>query len=129
MPSSNYLRGKLIDESLRNINYVPPTIVYVALHTADPTVNGLPATEVAGSWYQRQTVTFGAQSTAGQTFSTNDVTYAPVTGSSVTVTHFAIWDAQTLGNMLYFGTLASSKTFAITDVPSFLAGQIAVSAT
>jgi hypothetical protein len=128
MPASSYLRGKLIDESLRAANYVPPTTVYVALHTADPTINALPATEVGAAWYGRQVVTFGAQITAGQTANDAIVTFNAVNDGVITITHFSVWDAPTLGNMLYYGALASAKTFANTDVPSFLTGQIVVTA-
>jgi hypothetical protein len=128
MPSSNYLRGKVIDGSLRSINYTAPTTVFVSLHSSDPTANATPATEVTGTWYTRQTVVFGAQSIAGQTANTNTITYNAVVNGPVTVTHFAVWDAQTLGNMLYFGPLAATKTFSDTDVPSWLAGQIAIAA-
>lgn len=129
MPASNYLRGKVVDGSLRATTYIAPAVVYVSLHTADPTVNALSATEVSGSWYARQSAVFSAQSTAGQTSNSDPLNYNPVTSGPVTVTHFAIWDDSTLGNMLYFGPLSVSKTFSNTDVPSWLAGQIAVVAT
>ncbi len=124
MPASNYLRGKVIDVSLRNTAYSAPAAVYVSLHTSDPTAGATAGTEVSGGWYARQAGTFAAQSTAGQTSNSNTITYDPVT-----VTHFAIWDAATLGNMLYYGTLSASKTFSTTDVPSWLAGQVSVAAT
>lgn len=125
MPSSNYLRGKITDHVLRNVAYTSPTTVYVSLHTADPTVNGTANTEISAAWYARQPVTFVAQVTAGQTSNSATVTYPGVTVSPVTVTHFAIWDSATLGNMLEFGALSASKTFAVTDVPSWLPGQLA----
>jgi hypothetical protein len=128
MPASNYLRGKVIDLSLRATAYSAPASVYVSLHTADPTAGAIAGTEVSGGWYARKVATFSAQSTAGQTSNAGTITYDPVTGGPVTVTHFAVWDAETLGNMLYYGSLASSKTFATTDVPSWLAGQIAITA-
>lgn len=129
MPASNYLRGKVIDVSIRNTAYTAPAAVYVSLHTADPTAGALAGTEVSGGWYVRKAATFAAQTTAGQTSNSNTITYDPVSGGPVTVTHFAVWDAATLGNMLYYGTLAASKTFADTDVPSWLPGQVAITAT
>lgn len=129
MPASNYLRGKLTDHVLRGLPYSSPASVYVSLHTSDPTVNGTAGTEVAGAWYARQPVTFAAQTTAGQTSNTNTVTYNGVSGSAVTVTHFAIWDSPTLGNMLEFAPLSASKTFSVTDVPSWLPGQLTSTAT
>lgn len=127
MPASNYLRGKAVDLSLRNLPFTPPTNVYVSLHTTNPTADGIPSSEVLAPWYGRELVSFGPQSTAGQTANTNTITYNAVTDGPITVTHFAIWDSATLGNMLYFGTLAAPKTFSNTDVPSWLPGQISAS--
>lgn len=124
MPASNYLRGKITDHVLRNVAYTSPTTVYVALHTSDPTVNGTAATEISASWYARQPVVFAAQVTAGQTSNSATVTYPGVETSPVTVTHFSIWDSPTLGNMLEFAPLSASKTFSVTDVPSWLPGQL-----
>ena len=125
MPSSNHLRGKITDHVLRNVAYASPTTVYVSLHIADPTVAALAITEVTGTWYARQPAVFAVQVVAGQTTNSATITYSGVTGSTVTVSHFAIWDAPTLGNMLEFGTLSASKTFSVTDVPSWLPGQLA----
>jgi hypothetical protein len=129
MPMSNYLKGKVIDHVFRNTALTPPTTVYVALHTSDPTAAGTPATEVSAAWYARQAVTFAAQSTAGQTSNSNTVTFPAVTGSGLTVTHFSIWDAATLGNMLEYSPLSASKTYSISDVPSWLAGTLSLLAT
>lgn len=128
MPSSNYLRGKVIDGSLRGTTYTAPVNVYVALHTADPTVDALAGTEVSAAWYARVLATFAAQSTPGQTSNSAIITFNAVTVSTVVVTHFSIWDASTLGNMLFFAALSASKTFNPTDVPSWLAGSLVVNA-
>jgi hypothetical protein len=124
MPSSNYLRGKITDHVLRNIPYTSPATVYVALHTSDPTVNATAATEVTGAWYARQAAAFAAQTVAGQTSNVGTLTFPGVENAPVTVTHFSLWDAPTLGNMLEFAALSGSKTFSVTDVPSWLPGQL-----
>lgn len=129
MPASNYLRGKIIDHTLRGVTFTLPAGQFVSLHTSDPTAAATAATEVVGAWYARQAAVFAAQTTAGQTSNSAPITYSPVTSGPVTATHFAVWDAATLGNMLYYGPLAASKTFATTDVPSWLAGQLAATAT
>lgn len=128
MPASNYLRGKIIDGTLRGITFTAPPAIFVSLHTADPTAGATAATEVSGGWYARQPSQFAAQSTAGQTSNLDTITYNPVTTGPVVITHFAVWDAAGLGNMLYFGPLSASKTFSNTDVPSWLPGQVAVAA-
>lgn len=125
MPASNYLRGKITDHVLRNVAYTSPTTVYVSLHTSDPTANATAGTEISTAWYARQPAVFSAQTTAGQTSNSATITYPGVETSAVTVTHFAIWDSLTLGNMLEYGPLSASKTFSVTDVPSWLPGQLA----
>lgn len=127
MPASNYLRTKVTDLALRGVPFTAPANVYISLHTTNPTEVPL-LTEVVGAWYARQVATFAAQVIDGQTANSNTLTYSAVTGSAVTVTHFAIWDAATTGNMLFYGALAASKTFSITDVPSWLPGQLASNA-
>ena len=124
MPASTYLRGKVTDHVLRNVAFTSPATLYVSLHTSDPTIAGTPGTEVSAAWYARQPAVFAAQVTAGQTSNSGTITYPGVTTSAVTVTHFAVWDAATLGNMLTFAPLSASKTFSITDVPSWLPGQL-----
>jgi hypothetical protein len=106
------------------VAYTSPTTVYVSLHTSDPTVNGTAGTEVSALWYARQACTFAAQVTAGQTSNSGTITFPGVETTPVTVTHFALWDAATLGNMLEFAPLSASKTFSVTDVPSWLPGQL-----
>jgi len=129
MPMSTYMRGKVVDHAFRNVAWTPPTTVYVALHTSDPTIAGTPATEVAGAWYARQAIAFSSQTVAGQTSNSATVTFPAVTGSGVTVTHFSLWDSATLGNMLEFSALSASKTYAISDVPSWLAGTLSITGT
>lgn len=129
MPMSTYMRGKVVDHAFRNVAWTPPTTVYVALHTSDPTIAGTPATEVSGAWYARQAIAFSSQTVAGQTSNSATVTFPAVTGSGVTVTHFSLWDAATLGNMLEFSALSASKTYAISDVPSWLAGTLSITGT
>lgn len=129
MPTSSYARGKAVDHIYRNTAWTPPTTVYVALHTSDPTIAGTPATEVAGPWYARQACAFAAQTVAGETSNAATLTYPAVTGSGVTVTHVSTWDSATLGNMLGFEALSASKTYAISDVPSWLAGTLSITMT
>ena len=124
MPSSLYLRGKVTDHVLRNVTFTSPTNVYVSLHTSDPTAAATAITEVNGAWYARQGAVFGAQVTAGQTANSETITYPGVQTAAVTITHFALWDAPTLGNMLTYAQLSSQKVFAVTDVPSWLPGQL-----
>ncbi len=96
---SNAAANRMLDA----IFYNHPT--YIALHREDPSVLGDGGTEVSGSDYLRQVVTFSA---AGSR-STGNTTLAQFVGMPETrVTHIAIWDAVTAGNMLAYKALSSA---------------------
>lgn len=121
---SNYLENALINGTLRATTYTAPTTVYVGLFTSDPTDAGS-GTEVSGNAYARQAATFAAPSNGAA--STNaDVQFPQATGNWGTVTHFAIFDALTTGNMMYHGALTSSKTIETGDVFKIASGSLTV---
>jgi hypothetical protein len=132
MPASNYLRAAVLDHTLRASSMAGVTTAYVSLHKYDPTADALAASEIDGTtytWYVRQACAFAAQLTSGITANANAVTFPAVTIASVTVTHFAIWTAVTgTTSMLFYGPLSASKTFNVSDVPSWLAGTLQVTA-
>jgi hypothetical protein len=45
-------------------------------------------------------------------------------GSSATASHFAVFDAATSGNLLFYGALSASKSIAIGDEVKFNALQL-----
>lgn len=125
MSMSDYLEEKLLNASLRNTAYTPPTTVYVALYKSDPSDDNT-GTEVTGGDYARQTVTFSAPS-SGAVASSNDVTFPTATADWGTATHFGLLDTTTAGNLLFSGSLTTPRTINSGDQFTFLAGQITVS--
>ena len=121
---SNYLENALINGTLRATSYTAPTTVYVGLFTDDPTDAGS-GTEVSGNAYARVSATFAAPSN-GAAATNADVQFPQATGTWGTVTHFAIFDALTTGNMLYHGALTTSKTIEIGDVFKIASGSLTV---
>lgn len=122
---SNYLENALINHTLRNTSMSSPATVYVSLHTANPDEDAS-GTEVAGNGYARQAATFAAPSD-GVSATSGDITFPTATGGAWgTITHFGIWDASTVGNMLYYGTLAASKVVAEGDTVKFSSGNLSV---
>lgn len=89
---------------------------YLALFTAAPSDAG-GGTELSGSGYARQALSVAAASSRA-TSNDADITFGPASGSWGTVTHVAIFDASTSGNMLWWSALAVSKT--VTAGESFL---------
>jgi hypothetical protein len=121
---TTYLEDKLINHVLRATAMSSPATVYVALFTAAPGEAG-GGTEVSGGDYARQPVTFEAP-VDGATENDADVTFDVATADWGTVTHFAIFDALTVGNMLYYGTLTTARVVNSGDQAKFLAGALDV---
>ena len=121
---SNYLENALINATLRNTAYSSPATVYVGLFTSDPTDAGS-GTEVSGGSYARKSMAFDAPSNGASTNSAA-VEFDQATGNWGTITHFAIFDALTTGNMLYHGALTTSKTIETGDVFKFAAASVTV---
>ena len=129
MAKSNYLEGKIIDHILRNVALTSPTTVYVALSTADPLDTGAGIAEPVALGYARVAIEFDA-ATDGVTQNTNVETFGPASGGTWgTLTHMAIFDAITAGNMLYHGILTASKTVADGDSIEFAAGALSITET
>lgn len=121
---SNYLENALINATLRNTSYTTPTTVYVALYTSDPT-DADTGTEVSGTSYARQSVTFGSPSN-GVTTNSAAVEFPQAGGSWGTVTHIGIRDASTAGNLLYHTALDASKAISTGDVFRIASGSLSV---
>lgn len=138
---TDYLENKLIDHIFRGTSFTAPTQLWVGLFTAAPSDTG-GGTEVTGGSYARATpgansvsvwkstngTTSGASSgTGGQTSNPSALTFPAPTANWGTVTHFAIFDASTAGNMLYWAALTVSKTVNNGDAaPSFAIDALTV---
>lgn len=137
---SNYLENKLIDHIFRAQAFGAPTTLYFALFTAAPTDAG-GGTEVSGGSYARAAVTTsltafngthgnttGASSgTGGNTTNAVAITFQTPTANWGTITHWAVFDAATGGNMLFYGALTNSKNVNNGDpAPSFPVGAFSL---
>ncbi len=121
---SNYLENELLDHVFKTTSYTVPTNIYVALSTADPTESGGSIAEPSGNNYSRVACNTWDAASGGAIANTGAITFPTPSGSWGTVTHFALYDASTAGNMLAYGTLASSKNIGSGDTPSFAAGEL-----
>ena len=122
---SNYLEEKIVEHFLRNSAVGSPATVYLALYESDPGEAGA-GTEATFVNYVRVASTWTALDGAGQTKNVATVTFAANGNASAaaTITHAAILDAATTGNVLLYGPLASPKTLAVGDVLSFAANAL-----
>lgn len=98
---------------------------YLALSTANPTEDGSGIAEPSGGAYARQAVTMGAPS-GGISATSGATNFPQATLSWGAITHVAIFDAVSGGNMRYYGALETSKTVAATDTLVFDAGALTI---
>lgn len=127
---SDFAEGELLDHVF-NGSYTPPSTVYLALCTADPTdaATGASMNECANSGsYAREAITFGAAASR-QVAQSGTVTFTQATGSWGTVTHWAVVDTDTYGagNVLAAGQFGVSKSIVSGNTPSIAGGEITVS--
>ena len=113
MSFTNFLETEILDHVFAGAAYTAPSTKYLALFTGAPGETG-GGTEVTGGAYARQTVAF---TTSGNTTSNNAaVEYPTATANYGTVTHVAVFDASTSGNMMAYAALSSNKTIETGDV-------------
>lgn len=127
MPAKSYsFDNEILNYWLRNQaqTIVPVATVYAALYTVAPTQSG-GGTEVSGGSYARTAVTFGAPSNGVSTNSA-PVTFPAATAGWGIVVAVAIFDNTVGGNMLYYGTLGTSKQVDNGDTASFAATSLSI---
>lgn len=134
--ASNYLETKLLNHTLRNTAFTQPSGLYLALFksTVDAATTlanleaGILTDEVStsGTFYGRKAVTFGTTST--NTASTDQpVTFDAATASWGTISHIAVMDAATSGQVLFYGAVTTSKTIDTGDTFQVSAGNLTIS--
>ena len=133
---SDYLETGILDHTLRGNTLPAPSTIYLALFTTDPTDEGI-GSEVVDSAYVRQDAAKGgtiasgwtapAESNGGSVSSNAKVLqFPPIADTSTTVTHYALYDAQNGGNLLYHGGFTVSKTLDQNDVLSIDIGGLQI---
>ncbi len=121
MSFSNYLETKILEHAFGETAYTMPTTHFVALYTAAPGEAG-GGTELSGDAYARQSAAF---TVSGNTATNSaNIEFPAATGNWGTVTHAAIFDASTGGNMLAYAALTSSKVVETGDILRFTASQL-----
>lgn len=125
MSFSDFLELEVLDHVFGGAAYTAPATLYLALFTAAPSDAG-GGTEVSGGSYARTAITFGT-SASGTIASNAAVEFPAATAAWGTITHAAIFDASTAGNMLDWGALTTSKTIASGDIFRVQSGEYTIS--
>lgn len=124
MSFTNYLENAVMDHVFGSGTFTKPAGRYVALFTAAPGEAG-GGIEVSALGYARQSAAFtvsGDTPTAAE--NTSAVEFPTALASWGTVTHAAVFDAITGGNMLAYAALAEAKPISTGDVFRFPAGNL-----
>ena len=130
MAASDYLEQRVIDFVLNSnaeFTFTSPANAYIALFTAAPSDSG-GGTECTGTNYAR--VDSGSFSTmtgitTGLTSNLAEIAFAQAgAGGWGTVTHIGLFDALTVGNLLYHGILTASKVVDENDTFKIAIGDL-----
>lgn len=124
MSFSNYLENKVLLHVFGATSYTAPATIYVGLYTSDPGETGA-GTEVSGGAYARQSAAFTV--TGNLATNTSAIEFPTATTSWGTITHVAVLDASTSGNVLASAALAASKSIGSGDVLRINAGDLDIS--
>ncbi len=130
--ASNYLENKLLDHVLTATAYTQPGNRYLALFTntsgnaATNLEAGTLTDEVSGGSYGRKAVTFAAAS-GGSSATNATVTFDAATANWGTVTHVAVMDQTTSGNVLFWGAVTTAKTIETGDTFQVTSGNLTIS--
>jgi hypothetical protein len=99
--------------------------VYVALFTAVPT-DSTAGTEVTGSSYARVAAASAVWTRTGSQIANNaEIAFPAVTGTPYTVVGWAVYDAATVGNQLYWGD-TTSTVMSVGDIARFAPSAITI---
>jgi len=99
---------------------------YVGLHTS-ATADAGTGTEVSGGDYVRKLAGLSeATGAGGATSNASDITFTTATANWGTITHCALWDAESGGNMIMHSVLDASKAIDTGDTFKINAGDLDV---
>lgn len=133
--ASNYLEKKLLDHVLMQATYTQPSGLWIGLFksTVDGATTlanleaGTISDEVSGGDYARKTVSFAAaNSTTGVAATSATITFNEATANWGDITHVAIMDAATGGNVLFYGAVTTPKTIEIGDTFQITTGSLTI---
>jgi len=129
MPVKSHLYSSAVLNVL-NGNDLPGVMPFVALFSTAPGDDGSAGTELSGSGYARQAITFGAPGpatgNAEQVANSNNIQFGPAAADWLQAVAFGIFDALTNGNLLYWNALTTPKVVQQGDFGQFAPGSLTV---
>jgi len=109
MSMSTYLGDALIKHILRKTTFTPPTSVYIALYTTNPTENNT-GTEVTSGSYERVQLTGGfTVDNSGSAVNSASIVFNNATANWGNISYVGITNAATAGSLLFYGAMSASR--------------------
>lgn len=121
MSFSNTLETNVLKWAFSADAVTRPTAWYVALYTSNPADDNS-GTELSGNAYARTSATFTVSGNEATTSAA--VEFPEATGSWGTVSHVAVFDASSGGNMLAYAALTAAKAIDAGDILRIPAGDL-----
>lgn len=119
---SDFLELELLDHVFKVGTWSSPTNLYVALSKStivDSDTGGDITGELSGSGYARKKWNTWNTAAGGSIDNDGAITFAAATGDWGVVTHFAICDHSSTGNMLAWSALNTTKNIQSGDTAQF----------
>jgi len=128
--ASDFLENKLLDHVLTSTSYSSPNAtLYLALFTSDGGLENNTSgsqTEISGGSYVRKAIAFSTAS-GGSSSNNATVTFDAATANWGTISHVAVMDASSAGNVLFWGAVTTSKTIESGDTFQVSSGNLTIS--
>ena len=129
---SDFLEDALLNYAFRGSPTPFPGTPYIGLWTASlsDVSTGSTAGEVSGAGYARQPLVRGTAdwtvSSGGTIKNAGTINFGTAGANWGTVTDFAVCDALTVGNILYWGTLGTSKIISNGDSATWAGSALVI---
>lgn len=129
--ASNFTENLALNWLLTATTANRPTSRFVALfrNTSGQAAANLEAgvltDEISGGSYARESVSF-TTATSGSSSNSNVITFPAATANWGTITHIAIVDALTGGNVLFWGAVTTPKTIETGDTFQILQNNLTI---
>ncbi len=128
MSFSNFLENEVLDHLCSKGDYIA-SYMYLALWIGSPLETGAGGSEVSGSGYSRKIMSGAAWNVAvaGTITNFDAVIFSEALENWGNVTHFALFDVSSGGNMLMYGPLQGAPiNITVGSIPRFAYGTVAI---
>lgn len=122
---THFLEALVLDAVLLGKIFNPPDRIWIGLFLAEPSKDGT-GQEAEGAGYARAEAVFRSGAEKGLYFNSMPVNFPEAQEDLGVVTHFAAFDRQENGHMLFFAKLDEPLDVLFLDAPRVPAGLLRV---